>query len=431
MIGREIHAFAESIWGFNRSITGNGVRETLNSIKSIIPELKIRSVPSGTLAFDWIVPKEWKVSKAYIITPEGKKICDFQKHNLHLVGYSVPFSGIISLTELQDHLYSIPEQPDAIPYITSYYKERWGFCISHNDRLSLIDGNYHVVVDTELFDGFMNYGELVIPGKSPNEVFLSTYICHPSMANNELSGPCVLTFIARHLLTSAKSNYTYRIIFIPETIGSIVYLSKNLSKMKKRVFAGFNLTCIGDNRSYSYLPSKSGLTYSDRVAVHVLRFTDPNFVSYDWTDRGSDERQYCAPGVDLPVASLMRTKYGAYPEYHTSLDDLKKVVTPEGLQGGYLLVLKVLQAIEANACYKSKILCEPNMGKRGLYPTILQNKKGADVSRMMNVLSYCDGSFDLIEIAEILKTPIWKLYDTINTLLEHELIALNCNDKSK
>ena len=423
MIGKEIHNFALDLWKINRSITGEGVRETLSLIKEHLPNLKVHSVKSGTKVFDWELPQEWKVNKAYIITPDGKKICDYSENNLHLVGYSTPFNGYVSFEELKNHLHTLPKQPKAIPYITSYYKPRWGFSISTEEYMKLGDGMYEVIIDTELFDGYLNYGELIIPGISKKEVFLSSYICHPSMANNELSGPTVLTFLSKWLENLSFRNYTYRIVFIPETIGSISYLSSNYREMKKNVFSGFNITCVGDNRAYSFLPSRKGNTISDFVAKHVLRWIDPNYKVYTWLDRGSDERQYCAPGIDLPIASIMRTKYGEYPEYHTSLDDLKKVVTPIGLNGGYWALRRAIEVIEKNKKFKVNILCEPQMGKRGLYPTLSTKDINEKVNLMMDFISLCDGEEDLLSIAEILNVPIWNLYELSEKLIKENIIS--------
>jgi len=426
MIGTQIHEFAKKLWPINRSITGEGVRETLKQIQYHIAEVKIKSVPSGTAVFDWIIPREWYVNEAYIITPSGKKICDFNNNNLHLVGYSVPFTGEIDLAELKAHLYTLPDQKDAIPYITSYYDERWGFCLTHDQYNQLEEGSYFVKVDTKLFDGELNYGELILPGKSSEEVFISTYICHPSMANNELSGPAVVTYLAKWLTQIEALEYTYRIIFIPETIGSITYLSQHHEIMKKNIFAGFNVSCIGDNRSYSYLPSRNGKTYSDEIAKHVLKWTDKKFRQYSWyDDRGSDERQYCAPGLDLPIASIMRTKFGEYPEYHTSLDDLEQVVTPDGLEGGYQMLRRAIEVIEKNRKYKIQVLGEPQLGKRGLYPAISSKKTWDEVKLKMNFLSECDGATSLLQIAENLDTPIWELYDIADIFIGHGLIKIN------
>ncbi len=425
MIGNEIYNLATKLWPINRSITGQGVRETLNIISNILPNLKIHSVPSQTKVFDWIVPKEWEVIKAYIITPKGKKICDFSKNNLHLVGYSIPFKGDIGLDKLKEHLYTLPEQPNAIPYITSYYEERWGFCLTQEEFDTLENGTYKVVIDSSLFDGELNYGELLIKGKSDKEILLSTYICHPSMANNELSGPTVVTFLAKWLLEINKPEYSYRIIFIPETIGSITYLSRNYKHMKNKTIAGFNVSCVGDDRTYSYVPSRNGKTISDLIAKHVLKWIDKNFVEYSWLDRGSDERQYCSPGIDLPIASILRTKYGKYPEYHTSLDDLKNVVTPEGLNGGYCVIKKAIEAIENNKKYRTSVMCEPQMGKRKLYPTLSTKKSYKEVKLMMDFISLCDGKNSLLQIAESLNVPIWNLYDVVKKLENQDLISAN------
>lgn len=424
MLGTEMHALAKAMWPINRSITGDGVRATLSKVKSMLPDLEIKEIASGTNVFDWIVPREWNVTDAYIIDPSGNKICDFKENNLHLLGYSIPVKQKMSLDDLMPHLYSLPEQPNAIPYITSYYKERWGFCITENKKKLLEDGIYEVIIDTELFDGSLTYGELLIKGDSSEEIFISTYICHPSMANNELSGPVVTAFLSKWLLELKNRKYSYRIIFIPETIGSIAYLSMNLDILRKNVVAGFNITCIGDNREYSYLPSRKGDTLSDNIAKHVLKWICPEYKSYKWADRGSDERQYCAPGVDLPIASIMRTKYGMYPEYHTSLDDLINVVTPEGLDGGFNAIKSALEAIEMNCFPKVNILCEPQLGKRGLYPTLSTKTSGIEVSLMMDLITWSDGTKSLLEIAEICNVPIWELYPILKRLLEHKLLSI-------
>jgi len=425
MIGKDIHDFAKQLWPENRSITGEGVRNTLKLIKQHLPELKIKSVPSGNKAFDWIIPKEWKVNQAYIISPAGEKICDFKKNNLHLLGYSVAFEGKLSLEELKKHLYTLPEQPEAIPYITSYYKERWGFCLSHNHYEQLEEGEYFVKIDSKHFDGVLNYAEISIPGKSKKEVFLSTNICHPSMANNELSGLTVVTFLAKWLSELEDLNYTYRIVFVPETIGSITYLSLHHDEMKRNIFSGFNVCCVGDDRAYSYLPSRNGNTLSDHIAKHVLKHTDSNFKAYTWLDRGSDERQYCAPEIDLPVTSIMRTKYGEYNEYHTSLDTLDSVVTPRGLNGGYWVYRRAIEAIEKNKRYRVTVLCEPQMGKRGLYPSLSTKISYKETRLIMDIISLCDGQNSLLEIAEFLNTPIWELYEIVDGLVEQKLLSEN------
>ncbi|MCZ4692650.1 DUF4910 domain-containing protein [Legionella pneumophila] len=425
MIGTKIHNLAKRLWGINRSITGEGVRETLSIIKNEhLPNLSIKEVPSGTKVLDWIVPREWKIRDAYIRTPSGEIICDFKRNNLHVVGYSIPIHKHMNLSELNSHLYSLDDQPDAIPYITSYYSEHWGFCITQKQRDQLTDGLYEVFIDSELFSGSLTYGELILPGISNKEVFLSTYICYPSMANNELSGPTVTTYIAKWLDSLPYRKYTYRIVFIPETIGSITYISQNINWLKSHVIGGFNITCIGDDRTYSYLPSRNGSTLSDIIAKHVLKHIYPDFKSYSWSDRGSDERQYCAPGIDLPIASIMRTKYGEYLEYHTSLDDLINVVTPTGLEGGYNALKLAIEALEWNCYPKVTVLGEPQLGKRGLYPTLSTKTSGQEVQLMMDFISWSDGVSSLIEIADKCKVPIWNLYPIILKLMEHDLLVL-------
>lgn len=372
-------------------------------------------VQSGTKCFDWEVPKEWNITDAYIITPCGRKICDFKQSNLHVVGYSMPVNKVVSFDELQEHLYSLPEQPDAIPYITSYYKEHWGFCITQKERDLLENGEYRVVIDSEFKNGSLTYGELLIPGDLQEEIFISSYLCHPSMANNELSGPVVATFLAKWISELSSRKYTYRIIIIPETIGSIVYLSRNYQSMQRNVVAGFNVTCIGDDKAYSYLPSRLENTLSDKVALHVLKNMHPKFVKYSFLDRGSDERQYCSPGIDLPVCSIMRTKYGCYPEYHTSLDDLN-FISPAGLYGGYQVLVKAIECLEMNEILAPTVTCEPQLGKRGLYPTTSTKRTGAQVKDILNFLAYCDGSLSNLEIADKINVPLWDLKDIINKL---------------
>jgi aminopeptidase-like protein len=414
----ELYDFATKIWSYNRSLTGFGVRETLQAIKQEVPALKIKSFSSGLKVYDWEIPMEWNVNYAYIIDPNGNKICDFSTNNLHLIGYSESIEVDLQLSDLQDHLYSLPEQPDAIPYVTSYYEERWGFCISEKQRQELLQGIYKIRISTSKTIGTLDIGEIFIPGIDKREIFFSTYVCHPSMANNEISGITVSTFIAKYLAKRIKPRYSYRFVFLPETIGSITYIHHNLKKMKKNIIAGFNLTCIGDERNYSYLPSRNGDVLSDRAALHVLENQYQGYKKYSWLDRGSDERQYCAPGIDLPIASLMRTKYGEYPEYHTSLDDLTNVVTAKGLMGGFDLVRKVIEALEMDIIARPKILCEPMMSKRHLYPTISTKNFHPDIRLRMNIISYLDGKKSLLEIANILGKPIELVYNELLTLKE-------------
>lgn len=424
-LGREMYRWAKDLFPICRSITGPGVRETLQYLKEILPGLKICYIESGESVFDWTVPDEWAIRDAYIRDEAGNKVVDFKESNLHVVSYSEPVDKWVSLEELQQNLYSLPEQPDAIPYVTSYYKRRWGFCLSHRKREQLQGKQYRVVVDSTLKPGVLNYGELLLPGKTNEEVLLSTYICHPSMANNELSGPVVTTALAKWLISlGSERHYTYRIVFVPETIGSLVYLSRHMTALKESVIAGFNITCVGDERAYSYLPSRNGETYSDKIALHVLSHIAPDFEKYTWLDRGSDERQYCAPAVDLPIATIMRSKYGEYPEYHTSLDDLT-LVTPAGLAGGYSALKQALEVLEWNCVPKVTVIGEPQLSKRGLYPDIGGAKETEEqVSTMMDLISYCDGEKSLLDIAEMVGRPFCKLLPIVDKLCQSGVMKI-------
>ena len=344
-----------------------------------------------------------------------------KENNLHVMGYSAPMDRYVSLDELKQYIYVQEDQPDAVPYVTSYYKERSGFCMSRNMRDSLPEDRYHMYIDSELFDGSLTYGEAVIPGKSEQEVLLSTYVCHPSMANNELSGPAVAAALAEWLGSLRDRKYTYRIVFLPETIGSITYLSRNLDIMKQRMIAGFVLSCVGDDRTYSYVPSRDGNTLADRAARNVLSFHYPEYKRYTYLDRGSDERQYNAPGVDLPVCVVCRSKYGEFPEYHTSMDDLS-LVTEKGLEGALDVYKQMIVAIEYNALYRIKCLCEPQLGKRGLYPTVSQKGSYYSIKSMVDFIAYADGRHDLLEISGIIGVAVKELIPVIEKLLQNGLL---------
>ena len=420
-IGNQMYELIKELFPINRSLSGEGVRETLRILKRENPELNIHSIKSDTQVFDWTVPKEWNCKEAYIVTPDGKKICDYNDNNLYLVQYSVPFEGEVELDELQKHLYSLPKLPNAIPYVTSYYKERWGFCISENERKKLKPGKYKVVIKSELKSGVLNYADIIIPGKSDKEIMFSTYICHPSMANNELSGPALATFLAKYV-KSIDNYYTYRFIFVPETIGSLIYLSKYLNHLKEKVIAGFILTCVGDERAYSYMPSRYGNTLADKVALNILEYDIKDYKKYSFLQRGSDERQYCAPGVDLPVCSVMRSKYGKYPEYHTSFDNLK-LVTSKGLEESFEVYKKIIDVLENNFYYKVTVLGEPQLGKRGLYPDACTPDTDYDLAFLYrNFLAYADGKNDLIDIANIIGISADRLIDIAKLFEKHKLV---------
>ena len=423
MIGSKIYKLAKKLWPINRSITGNGVRTTLKIFKKICPNLKIIEVASGKKVFDWKIPKEWNVKEAWLKGPSGEKIADFSKNNLHLVGYSIPIKGKFNLDQIKKHIHTIKNQPNAIPYVTSYYKRAWGFCISFDKYKKLKKGLYEVFINSEIKNGYLTYGELLIPGKKKKEIFLSTNICHPSMANNEISGPVVTINLAKWISSIKNKQYTYRIVFVPETIGSIAYLSKKYKQLKKNVVAGFNVVCVGDNRCYSYLPSRDGNTLSDKILKHVLKSKKKKYYTYKWIDRGSDERQYCSPGIDLPIATFMRSKYGTYPEYHTSLDNLGNVVTPLGLNGSYHILKLTIKTLEENHFYKTKFLGEPHLSKRKMYPTTsIKNNISGELRKMMDVISYSDRKTSIIEIADKLSMSIRDLNQIIYKLEKKKLI---------
>ena len=420
--GKRMYKLAAELFPICRSITGEGVRNTLKRIQQDIPAMTIHEVPSGTKAFDWIVPNEWRIEEAFFEDAEGNVIADFKQNNLHVVGYSTPLDEWVSLDELDKHLYSLPEHPDWIPYVTSYYRERWGFCLTHNQRMRLKEGQYHVVIKSDLFKGSLTYGELLIPGKTDKEIFLSTYICHPSMANNELSGPMVEMELAKWILKNEDRRYSYRLIWIPETIGAITYLSRNLKTMKQSVIAGYNITCVGDERAVSYVPSKYGDTLADTAALSVLRDMAPGFIRYDYLDRGSDERQYNAPGVDLPVCSICCSKYHEYPEYHTSADDMS-LISPKGLQKAFEIYKEIISVLEYNRKYRINCYCEPQLGPRGLYPTESFNRSSIRVKDMMDFIAFADGTNDLFQISNRIGVPVTRLHEISQKLLSVGLLS--------
>ncbi|EOY5868923.1 DUF4910 domain-containing protein [Campylobacter coli] len=420
--GKAMYELACELFPIPRSITGQGFRDSLEILNKTLGGgiLKFHSIKSGTKVFDWIVPDEWNVKEAYIITPEGEKICDFKKHNLHLLNYSEAIDQEIELEELQDHLYSIEEIPDAIPYVTSYYKRRWGFCLTHNERKKLKKGKYKVYIDAKHDEnGVLDYADFILPStqNSKDEILISTYLCHPSMANNELSGPVVAIFLAKWLLSLKERRYNYRFVIIPETIGSIVYLSKHLEHLKKHVKAGFVLSCLGDDHAYSLIHTPKENTLSDKVALHTLKNKE-NFKAFSFLDRGSDERQYNAPLVNLGIVGVCRTRYGDYDGYHNSKDDLN-FISEKGLMGGLQSMQEMILNLEINAVYENTIVCEPNLGKRGLYHTL---STANDIPLACNFLAYCDGENDIIDIANILNMQAYEFKELLEKIKFYGLV---------
>lgn len=394
-------ALFDELWPLPRSLTGDGVRETHGRVSRVMP-LQTFEVPSGTQVFDWAVPREWRVNQAYVVAPDGRRVLDFAECNLRLVGYSVPFRGRLTLEELQPHLYSLPDQPDAIPYVTSYYRERWGFCLTERERQALPAGEYEVVVDTELFDGSLTYSHAVLPGETGDEVLLTSYTCHPSLANNELSGPLLLTFLYRRLAAWPRRRLTYRFVLAPETIGALVYLHAHGEHLKQAVKAGYVVTCVGGPGGLTYKRSRDG-TLADRAAEHVLKHWDepePPAIS-DFSPIGSDERQYASPGFRLPVGSLMRARYGTYREYHTSLDD-KAFMDVASVQRTLDAYEAVCRALDGNETLLSlSPYGEPRLGPRGLYPDLSVGGRNHRVNEAVFwVLNLADGEHDLLAIAD-------------------------------
>ena len=410
-----------------RSITGKGTLKTLKLIKKEFKDLKIKKIKSGEKVFDWVIPPEWNIKEAYIVDKNGVKIVDFKNNNLHIIGYSIKVNRIIKKKDLIKNLFYLKAQPEAIPYITSYYKKRWGFCLTYNQfkeiNIKYSDEDaFKVVINSNLNNnGSLNYGELIIKGKSRKEILISTYICHPSMANNELSGPIVSMSLINYFI-GKKLNKTLRFIFIPETIGSIAYLSRNLKYLKRYVIGGYNLSCIGDERKHSCMLSKNENSPSDEaLLLSYKKMNIRNYKIYPFLNRGSDERQYNSPGIDLGITSIFRSKYTEYPEYHTSLDNFN-VVTLKGLTGGYNVAKNSIKIIQNNTYPISKILCEPQMGKRGLYPTLSVKSKRRETKKFMDFLQYSDGFNSLNKISKLINLDIKSTKKIYKVLSKNNLL---------
>lgn len=419
----EIEKYFDRLWPINRSLTGNGNRETLKILSELV-DMKIREIPSGTQCFDWTVPPEWNVREAWVKDSSGKKIIDFSENNLHLLGYSQGYEGRLTLDELKDHLHSSPEQPEVIPYRTSYYLPRWGFCLSHLQLQSLKEDIYEVKIDAEHNPiGSMTIGEAVIPGETTNEILISTYICHPSMASNELSGPLVSSFLYNKLKSEKTGYHTLRFLFVPETIGAIWYLSENGNRLMKELKAGFVITCIGDDGAFTYKKSRRGNSVADKCAEYVFDNSNAKFTVEDFFPTGSDERQYCSPGFNLPVGSIMRTRYGKYDEYHTSSDN-KSYISFEAMEESVNMCAEIIDVIDKNAVYNNLMpFCEPQLGKRGLYPTMGSMKDTSQyVNALMWVLNQSDSSKDLLEISRLSNINFSDIVDASDSLSKSGLI---------
>jgi aminopeptidase-like protein len=396
--GVKMHEMIRRLYPICRSITGNGVRRTLDIVSEIIP-LDRYEIPTGTKVFDWDVPREWNIRDAWIKNSRGEKIVDFANSNLHILNYSIPVHKHVSLGELREHLYTIPGQPDLIPYRTSYYEENWGFCIPHNQLEGLEDDTYEVFIDSTLEKGYMSFGEYFIPGETADEVLISTHICHPSLANDNLSGIVVAAFLAREL-SSKKHRYSFRFLFIPGTIGAITWLSLN-ERRTKYIKHGLVASLLGRPGPFTYKRSRIGNADIDHVVEQVLRLSHSHYELRDFTPYGYDERQFCSPGFNLPVGCLTRTTWQEYPEYHTSADNVD-LVSADTLQESLEIYRKIVQMLEVNRRYLNvNPKCEPQLGKRGLYSNVGGDHEGKDVqTAMLWALNLSDGSHTTLDICE-------------------------------
>lgn len=424
-MGQAMYDLMARLYPICRSITGDGVRQSLRLVQQQIP-LTLHEVPTGMPVFDWTVPKEWNIRDAYVKNARGEKVIDFQQSNLHVLNYSTPIHARMSLAELKPHLFALPDQPQRIPYRTSYYRETWGFCLSHDALLRLEDGDYEVCIDSTLADGYLTYGELVLPGASEEIVLLSCHCCHPSLCNDNLSGMALTTYLAQALLARSAEQplrYTYRFLFIPGTIGSITWLSLHEDEVTK-IKHGLVVACVGDAGAFTYKKSRQGNAEIDRAVIHTLAQRQQPHQVLDFSPFGYDERQYCSPGFNLAVGSLTRTPHGRFPEYHTSDDNLA-FVAPAALGESLATYLAVIDLLERNDSYiNRKPKGEPQLGKRGLY-SAFGGKKDSKASElaMLWVLNYSDGHHSLLDIAEKSGYAFALLADVAQTLLAHDLLA--------
>jgi aminopeptidase-like protein len=419
--GDRIHSFASELYPICRSITGHGLRETLRRIGERIP-LQVHEVPSGTKVFDWTVPREWNIQEGYIKNSHGDRVIDFRDSNLHVVNYSIPIRKKVSLRELRDHLHTLPEQPDWIPYRTSYYREEWGFCLSQRQLDSLLEEEYEVVIESSLQDGHLTYGECVLPGETSDEILISAHCCHPSLCNDNLSGVAVATFLAQ-VLNSMARRYTYRFLFIPGTIGSITWLSRN-EDIVPRIKHGLVLACVGDRGAFSFKKTRRGNTEIDRAVLHLLSHYGKPYNVRDFSPFGYDERQYCSPAFNLPVGCLNRTQHGKFPEYHTSADNLD-FIAPEALDDTYKCCLEILDLLEHNRKYQNlNPKCEPQLGKRGLYREMggYPDSETRELA-MLWILNLSDGENSLLDIAERSGLKFAAISQAASVLLQHGLLG--------
>lgn len=418
-LGVEMYQLAARLYPIVRSITGDGLRETLRVLGEIVP-LQIVEIPSGTRAFDWTVPPEWNVREAWITDPSGRRVVDLRHSNLHLVSYSTPIRARLSLAELRQHLHTLPEHPDWVPYRTSYYQESWGFCLSQRQLDALPDGEYEVFIDSTLEPGWLTYGEILLPGASEDEILLSAHICHPSLADDNLSGIAVAACLARHF-AGIPHRLSLRFLFAPGAIGALAWLARNRDRLGQ-LRHGLTLTCLGDSQPLTYKRSASGVAEIDRVVAYVLTSMDSRHRLVDYFPYGSDERQYNAPGFRLPVGSLMRAQHGRFPEYHTSADDLS-FISPRPLAESWSTLVSIIELLDANRRYRNLVpYGEPQLGRRGLYRAIGGGEIGELEHALFWVLSMSDGSHALLDIAQRSGIDFWTIQAATKLLARHGLV---------
>jgi aminopeptidase-like protein len=428
-IGIDMHRLIAELYPLCRSITGDGLRDTLRRIQREIP-LTILEVPTGTQVFDWTVPKEWNIRDAYIKNSRGERLVDFRKSNLHVVNYSIPVRQRISLEQLKPHLFTLPDRPDWIPYRTSYYQETWGFCMPHQQFLELQDDDYEICIDSSLENGSLSYGELYLPGETTDEILFSCHVCHPSLCNDNLSGIAVATFLAKHL-GSLPRRYSYRFLFIPGTIGAITWLSLH-EHDAQNVRHGLVLAGLGDAGKLSYKRSRRGNAEIDRAVAHVLLHSHLDHQFLDFSPYGYDERQFCSPAFDLPVGRLSRSIHGQFPEYHTSADNLD-FVKPSSLETSFSVCLDVISLLEQNRLYINlNPKCEPQLGRRGLYRAIGGLADGGKTEMAtLWTLNLCDGSHSLLDIAERSGLPFGVILAAARLLQDHGLLREGLSSSAK
>jgi aminopeptidase-like protein len=419
-LGDQILALAAKLYPICRSITGEGVRETLREIGTHI-KLEAHEVPTGTAVFDWKIPREWNIRDAYIKNEQGEKVVDFAHSNLHVVSYSVPVKRLVPLAELKKHIFTLPDQPDLIPYRTSYYAENWGFCMPHRRFETLRDGTYEVLIDSSLEEGFLSYGEYLHKGETEDEFLLSAHVCHPSLANDNCSGMALLAHLAKQM-ASVRTRYSYRFLFAPGTIGAITWLARNEDKIQ-RIKYGLVISMVGDGGGPTYKKSRRGNAKIDRAVAHVLCHSGLTPTILDFFPYGYDERQYCSPGFNLSVGLLQRSQFGKIPQYHTSADNLD-FISADHLAQSYRLIAETLDVIENDAIYCNTIpKCEPQLGKRGLYAAIGGDKDSAAANTaMLWVLNLSDGMHSLLDIAERANLPFTVIRRVARQLQQHGLL---------